>query len=57
MIWLETTLTAGKQFMMMETNTASCGGFPGVSDSFAAALWGTDYGMQMAYGNFSYALL
>lgn len=25
--------------MMFETNTASCGGFPGVSDSFGAALW------------------
>ncbi|KAG8983833.1 hypothetical protein FRB93_006940 [Tulasnella sp. JGI-2019a] len=50
------TIAAGKQFMMMETNTASCGGFPGVSDSFGAALWGTDYGMQMAFGNFSYAL-
>lgn len=48
---------AGKQFMMMETNTASCGGFPGISDSFASALWATDYAMQMAYGNFTYGLL
>ena len=43
--------------MMFETNTASCGGFPGVSDSFGAALWGVDYGLQMAYSNFSGALL
>ncbi|KAG8940870.1 hypothetical protein FRC04_004980 [Tulasnella sp. 424] len=50
-------LAAGKQMMMMETNTASCGGFPGVSDSFAASLWGVDYGLQMAYNNFTYALL
>ncbi|KAG8918375.1 hypothetical protein FRC01_001896 [Tulasnella sp. 417] len=50
-------IAAGKQFMMMETNTASCGGFPGISDSFASALWATDYAMQMAYGNFTYGLL
>lgn len=47
----------GKPFIMFETNTASCGGFPGVSDSFGAALWALDYGLQMAYGNFSEALL
>ncbi|KAG8925980.1 hypothetical protein FRC00_003411, partial [Tulasnella sp. 408] len=49
-------ILAGKQFMMMETNTASCGGFPGISDSFASALWAADYAMQMAYGNFTYGL-
>ncbi|KAF9450508.1 glycoside hydrolase family 79 protein [Macrolepiota fuliginosa MF-IS2] len=48
--------TKGKPFMMFETNTASCGGFPGVSDSFGAALWGLDYAMTMAYSNFSGAL-
>jgi hypothetical protein len=48
---------AGKPFLMMETNTASCGGFPGISDSFGAALWALDYGLQMAYHNFSGALL
>ena len=30
---------AGKEMIMLETNTASCGGFPGLSDSFGAALW------------------
>ncbi len=30
-----------KKLLMFETNTASCGGFPGISDSFGAALWGT----------------
>jgi hypothetical protein len=45
-----------KPFLMFETNTASCGGFPGISDSFGAALWGADYGLQMAYSNFSGAL-
>jgi hypothetical protein len=47
---------AGLPFIMFETNTASCGGFLGVSDSFGAALWGIDYGLQMAYSNFSEAL-
>jgi hypothetical protein len=47
---------AGKPFLMFETNTASCGGFPGISDSFGAALWALDYGLQMAYSNFSGAL-
>jgi hypothetical protein len=49
--------TYGKPLIMFETNTASCGGFPGVSDSFGAAMWGVDYGLQMAYSNFSGALL
>lgn len=26
--------TKGKKLLMFETNTASCGGFPGISDSF-----------------------
>lgn len=47
---------AGKPFMMFETNSAACGGFPGISDAFAAALWGLDYGLMMAHSNFSGAL-
>ena len=46
----------GKPFMMFETNTASCGGFPGISDTFAAALWGVDYALKMAHANFTQAL-
>lgn len=46
-----------KPFLMFETNSASCGGFPGVSDSFGISLWMADYAMQMAYGNFSAAML
>ncbi|KAJ7572751.1 glycoside hydrolase family 79 protein, partial [Mycena floridula] len=46
-----------KPYIMMETNTASCGGFPGISDSFGAALWGIDYSMQLAYSNFSGAMM
>ncbi|KAJ6627351.1 glycoside hydrolase family 79 protein [Mycena sp. CBHHK59/15] len=44
-------------FVMFETNTASCGGFAGVSDSFGSALWALDYGLQMAFSNFTTALL
>jgi hypothetical protein len=41
---------------MFETNTASCGGFSGLSDSFAAALWSVDYNLNMAVNNFTNAL-
>jgi hypothetical protein len=34
---------------MFETNSASCGGFPGISDSFGGALWALDYGLQVYY--------
>jgi hypothetical protein len=51
------TPQANLPFIMFETNTASCGGFAGVSQSFGAAMWILDYGMQMAYSNFSNALL
>jgi len=47
---------AGKPFVMFETNTAACGGFMGISDAFVAALWGLDYGLTMAYSNFTGAL-
>ncbi|EJF60214.1 hypothetical protein DICSQDRAFT_155951 [Dichomitus squalens LYAD-421 SS1] len=59
-LYLNTAGTAqqlGKEFMMFETNTASCGGFPGVSDSFASGLWAVDYGLQMAFSNFTGTLL
>lgn len=45
-----------KPFIMFETNTASCGGFSGLSDSFASALWSLDYNLNMAVNNFSNAL-
>ncbi|KAJ6482192.1 glycoside hydrolase family 79 protein [Mycena vitilis] len=48
--------TVNKPFLMFETNTASCGGFNGISDSFTAALWGVDYALQMAHSNFSGAM-
>lgn len=65
---------AGKPLYMFETNTASCGGFPGkdvlkllsmvaficksgISDSFGSTLWALDYGLQLAYSNFSGGML
>jgi len=42
--------------VMFETNTASCGGFIGLSDSFGAAIWAVDYTMQLVTANFSNAL-
>lgn len=38
---------------MFETNSASCGGFPGISDSFGAALWALDYALQVLFPIFS----
>lgn len=49
-------LQNGKPFIMFETNTASCSGFPGISNSFGAALWALDWAMTMAYNNFTAAL-
>ncbi|KAJ7648645.1 hypothetical protein DFH06DRAFT_1209257 [Mycena polygramma] len=46
----------GKRFLMMETNSAACGGIVGDSDVFGAALWGLDYALQMAHSNFSGAM-
>lgn len=48
---------SGKQFLMSETNSGSCGGWAGLSDSFGAALWALDYGLTMAHSNFTGALL
>ena len=53
----EVAHAAGKPFIMFETNSASCGGFPGVSDSFGATLWLADYAMSMAAAGFSEALV
>jgi hypothetical protein len=36
-------LEAGRHFRLEECNSFSNGGAPGVSDAFAAALWGVDY--------------
>ncbi|KAG8939588.1 hypothetical protein FRC04_006210 [Tulasnella sp. 424] len=50
-------INAGLPFVVLETNTASCGGFPGLSDSFGATLWGIDSAFALAAMNFSQVLL
>ncbi len=38
----------GKKVELTETNSFACGGQPGVSDTFASALWGAEYLMRTA---------
>ena len=42
----------GLPIAMAETNSASCGGMPGVSNGFASALWGLDYAFSLAEDGF-----
>jgi hypothetical protein len=42
----------GLPIAMAETNSASCGGMPGVSNAFASALWGLDYAFSLATDGF-----
>jgi hypothetical protein len=39
---------AGAPFVMGETNSISCSGRSGISDTFGAALWGVDYALMAA---------
>jgi hypothetical protein len=49
---------AGKPVIMSEFSTASCGGFPGVSDAFGAGtLWSADYALQMAANGYTAAYM
>ena len=43
--------------VLLETNTASCNGFLGLSDSFLGALWNLDLGMQLASSGFSHMMV
>jgi hypothetical protein len=38
---------AGKPFRLSELNSVTCGGRPGVSDTFATALWAPDVAMEL----------
>ena len=42
---------------MDEFSSASCGGIPGISDTFGAAMWSVDYGLQLASVGYSGAYL
>ncbi|MDE3178968.1 MAG: hypothetical protein KGM47_04835, partial [Acidobacteriota bacterium] len=44
----------GLPIAMAETNSASCGGMPGVSNAFASAEWGLDYMFTLAQNGFRY---
>lgn len=48
---------AGKAVILDEYNSASCGGSPGRSNTFAAALWSIDYSLSLAINNFSAAYI
>ncbi|EJD36492.1 glycoside hydrolase family 79 protein [Auricularia subglabra TFB-10046 SS5] len=50
-------LAANKPVILLETNTASCNGFLGLSDAFAAALWIADLGLQLAATSFSHIMV
>ncbi|MGH9404481.1 MAG: hypothetical protein ACRD3D_01440 [Terriglobia bacterium] len=47
----------GVPIAMAETNSASCGGMPGVSNAFAASVWGLDYMFSLARDGFRYVNL
>ncbi|TCD70439.1 hypothetical protein EIP91_003520 [Steccherinum ochraceum] len=46
-----------KPILMDEFSSASCGGLPGISDTFGVAMWGVDYGLQLAVVGYSGAYL
>jgi hypothetical protein len=41
--FMSASATAGVPYIISESNSASCGGIPGVSNSFASALWSADW--------------
>jgi hypothetical protein len=41
--YMSVSRAAAIQFRLDETNSVSCGGRPGISDTFASALWAVDY--------------
>lgn len=50
---LNQAIEAGLQTTMLETNTASCSGLAGLSDSFGGALWTLDWSLTQAAINFT----
>ncbi|CAL1701104.1 unnamed protein product [Somion occarium] len=46
-----------RPLLMDEFSSASCGGLPGISDTFGAAMWTVDYALQMASVGYSAAYL
>jgi len=55
---ISSTLPSKPSVIMSEFNSASCGGVPGVSDTFAVgSLWTVDYALQMASIGYSAAYI
>lgn len=50
---LNQAINAGLETTMLETNTASCSGFDGLSNSFGGALWLLDWTLTQAAINFT----
>ncbi|THH31304.1 hypothetical protein EUX98_g2881 [Antrodiella citrinella] len=46
-----------KPILMDEFSSASCGGLPGISDTFGVAMWSVDYALQLASVGYSGAYL
>ncbi|EJD47719.1 glycoside hydrolase family 79 protein [Auricularia subglabra TFB-10046 SS5] len=51
------SIAAGLPVILLETNTASCNGFLGLSDAFSGALWAMDLSLQLASVNFTHVML
>jgi hypothetical protein len=52
--WVAAAHQRGLPIALAETNSASCGGMPGVSNAFAATLWALDYMHSVARDGFRY---
>ncbi|EJD54199.1 glycoside hydrolase family 79 protein [Auricularia subglabra TFB-10046 SS5] len=50
-------IAMNKPVILLETNTASCNGFLGLSDAFSGALWAMDLSLQLASVNFTHVML
>jgi hypothetical protein len=53
--WVAAVHSRGLPIAMAETNSAACGGMPGVSNAFVSAVWGLDYMFHLAQDGFRYA--
>ncbi|KAI5124955.1 hypothetical protein M0805_007382 [Coniferiporia weirii] len=54
---VEDAHAANIPILMSEFNTASCGGVPGISDTFGATMWALDYVLQLASVGFEGAYI
>ncbi|KAH7103155.1 hypothetical protein BKA62DRAFT_69386 [Auriculariales sp. MPI-PUGE-AT-0066] len=53
----EIAANAQKPLILLETNTASCNGYLGLSDAFLATLWNLDLAMQLASHGFTHMFM